>query len=327
MRVPGRLLALICVISTTATVWAGSVRLPFGLDAEKLSPRSNPASRDKIQLGRQLFFDSHLSSSGRVSCATCHDPRRAFSDGRTVAVGVYGATGDRNVPTLVNRAWGESFFWDGRAPTLEQQVLQPLFSAKELGMSAEAVLSQLRSARYRPLFTRVFGAEPTLDHLALALASYVRTILAGDSPYDRFEAGDRSALSRAATQGLAVFRLIGGCSACHNGPNLTDEAYHNTGVAWRRGPSHDEGRAGVTHASADIGAFKTPTLRQISRTGPYMHDGSFATLAEVIEYYDRGGQPNAGLDERIRPLNLSRRQKEDLLAFLNSLTGTVTEGP
>jgi cytochrome c peroxidase len=322
-----RLSALTCVVLATTTMWAGSVRVPFGLDVEQLSPRTNPASRAKIQLGRRLFSDPNLSSSGRVSCATCHDPRRAFTDGRTVAIGVDGAMGDRNVPTLVNRAWGQSFFWDGRATTLEQQVLQPVFAAKELGMSADAVLSLLRSPRYRSSFEVVFGAKPTLDHLALALASYVRTILAGDSPYDRFEAGDRSALSQSAAQGLAVFRLIGGCSACHNGPNLTDEAYHNTGVAWRLGPPQDEGRAGVTHAPADIGAFKTPTLRQISRTGPYMHDGSFATLAEVIEFYDRGGQRNAGLDEQIRPLNLSPLHKRDLLAFLNSLAGPVSEGP
>lgn len=310
-----------------AALWgAAAVRLPVGLDRSSANPPGNPASSAKIALGRQLFHDRRLSRDGSLSCADCHDPRRAFTDGRKVARGIGRADGERNVPTLVNRAWGLTYFWDGRAATLEDQVQQPVFNPRELGSSPQAVMKLLRSPSYRAAFRAVFGGEPALEQMSLALACYIRTIVSGESPYDRFEAGDRSALSPSAIRGLFLFRLLGGCSACHNGPNLTDEEFHNTGVAWRTGSPSDEGRARVTHTAEHSGAFKTPTLREISRTGPYMHDGSFATLEDVIEYYDQGGKPNPGLDSRIHPLHLSQEQKNDLLAFLMSLAGTTGEG-
>lgn len=318
-------------LALAAALCAQSGNLPMGLDRAAAHPPENRPSPAKISLGRRLFHDQRLSRDGSLSCASCHDPRRAFTDGQKVATGIGGAHGERNVPVLINRAWGRGFFWDGRAATLEEQALQPILNPIELGMSKKEVLALIRGPLYRDSFRAVFGAEPALDHLAQALACYVRTITSGDSPYDRFEAGDRPALSPSAIRGLFLFRLAGGCSACHNGPNLTDEEYHNTGVAWRSGIPRsgipkDSGRFRVTQNPRDRGAFKTPTLREISRSGPYMHDGSFSTLKDVIEYYDRGGQANPGLDEHIRPLQLTSGQKEDILAFLLSLSGSVNEG-
>lgn len=319
-------LVVLLVVLPEATLWAQAPRLPLGLNPESQSPASNPVSPAKVALGRRLFFDPFLSGDHSRSCATCHELRRAFADGRRLAVGVGGSRGERNVPTLVNRAWATSFFWDGRTTVLEQQVLEPLWNPRELGISADAALEVIRSPRYLSSFRSVFGEDPSLNQLALSLACYVRTIVSADSPYDRFEAGDRGALSHAAAQGRAVFRLLGGCSACHNGPNLTDEEFHNTGIGWRNGALRDAGRSRVTRSPEDRGAFKTPTLREISRTGPYMHDGSISTLKGVIEFYDRGGLPNPGIDSRMRPLHLSKAQKRDLLAFLNALSGSISEG-
>lgn len=230
------------------------------------------------------------------------------------------------MPAILNRAWGASFFWDGRAASLEQQTTQPILNPAELGMTPEAVLALIRSGSYRAQFQAAFRAEPTLGLVGRALASFVRTIVSGNSPYDRFVAGDRSALNTAAQRGLALFHGKAGCSGCHAGPNFSDEQFHNTGVAWRTGAPADEGRAAVTHSPEDRGAFKTPTLREISRTAPYMHDGSLATLDKVIDYYDGGGQRNPGLDPMLHPLHLSPAEKADLLGFLASLAGRITDG-
>jgi cytochrome c peroxidase len=218
----------------------------------------------------------------------------------------------------VNRGYGKSFFWDGRIATLEEQVLQPILSPAEMDMTVEEALARLRAeSRYAAL---------TREGLAQALASYVRTILAGGSPYDRYIAGDREALTEQARMGLQIFRRKGNCASCHLGPNLTDERYHNTGVAWRQGRFVDTGRFIVTKRDQDRGAFKTPTLRQVAGRAPYMHDGSIATLEEVVEYYDRGGNRNPNLDSELQPLGLSGEEKQALVAFLRSLNGVVREG-
>jgi len=316
-----------------AVVLTAGSRPPLGLDLYRPAPEDNPLTTAKVALGRQLFFDKQLSRDGSLSCAGCHDPRRAFTDGRVLATGVGGMQGRRNAPTLVNRAWGEAFFWDGRAVTLEQQALEPILNPRELAMTPQAVVVLARSTQYRPRFQRAFGSDPSLFDVARALASYVRTIQSGDAPYDRYLAGDRNALSTAARRGFTLFVGKAGCSNCHSGPLLTDELFHNTGVAWRSGITSeglqapaDEGRWNVTHANADRGAFKTPTLRQIARTAPYMHNGSFARLEDVIDYYDRGGEKNPVMDFRVRPLHLTPREKRDVLAFLDALSGTVREG-
>ena len=276
---------------------------PLGLDLYMPTPESNRLTKEKVALGRRLFFDKRLSRDGTVACATCHAPKRAFSDGRAVARGVGGVEGTRNSPAIVNRGYGSLFFWDGRAKTLEQQVLEPILNQKELALT-------------QPELERRTGLEAA--QVRSALASYVRTIRSGDSRFDRYSAGKTGALSDLEKAGMAVFRGKGNCWVCHIGPNFTDERFHNTGVAWRDGRLLDEG--------AGKGDFKTPTLREVARTAPYMHDGSVATLKDVIEFYDGGGRPNAHLDEQIRPLRLSTQEKKALGAFLLSLTGSIREG-
>jgi cytochrome c peroxidase len=290
-------------------------------------PEDNPLLPARVALGRALFFDRRLSADESLACATCHNPERAFADRRRVSVGISGAMGHRNAPTLVNRGFGASHFWDGRASGLEAQVLEPIQNPTELGGPLEAAVSRLdRDTAYRDAFLTAFGGPVTSAHVARALASYVRTILAGDAPMDRFLAGDHDALTPAARAGLDVFRSRANCTACHLGPTFTDEQFHNTGVAWRDGRLLDEGRASVTGRDRDRGAFKTPTLREIARTAPYMHDGSLATLDNVIDFYDRGGTPNPSLDPEIRPLKLTPFEKRALVAFLQSLSGIVCEG-
>jgi cytochrome c peroxidase len=287
---------------------AVAIAIPLGLDLYLPVPEENPLSVEKIELGRRLFFDRRLSRDGSISCASCHDPKRGFSDGRPVAVGVFGRKGRRNAPALINRGYGRSFFWDGRIATLEEQVLKPIQDPNEMDLTlAEAV-------------SRVKLDESTI---ARALASYVRSILSGDSPFDRFINGDRRALTPEQQLGLQIFRGKGNCTACHVGPNFTDEKPHNTGVAWRDGKLTDPGRFALTGKNEDRGAFKTPTLRDVARTAPYMHDGSLATLEDVIDFYDRGGRPNPNLDPEVRQLRLSSEERRGLAAFLRVLAGRM----
>ncbi len=276
-----------------------ALAIPLGLDLYMPVPEENPLTAEKIEVGRRLFFDRRLSRDGSVSCASCHRPERAFSDGRTVAVGVFGRTGRRNAPALINRGYGRSFFWDGRVSSLEEQVLLPIQDANEMGMDISATAARI-------------GLP--VQEISRALASFVRSLLSGDSPYDRFSyGGDRSALWPEQQLGLQVFRGKGNCIACHVGPNLTDERLHNTGVAWRDGRLADAG--------AGRGNFKTPTLREIARTAPYMHDGSLVTLEDVIDFYDGGGRANPDLDPEIRPLRLTLVEKRALAEFLRGLAG------
>jgi cytochrome c peroxidase len=308
--------------------WSGSQRLviPLGLDLYMPVPEENPLTADKVALGRRLFAEPRLSRDRSLSCASCHDPKRAFTDGQPVAVGVFGRKGSRNVPTLINRGYGASFFWDGRANSLEKQVLQPIQDPKELDMTLEDAVARLKEAEdYPKLFSTAFGREVNAEDLARALASHVRTILSGDSSYDRYLHGDRAALSAEARQGLELYRGKAHCTACHVGPNLTDERFHNTGVAWREGRLLDPGRFAVTGKEADRGAFKTPTLREVARTAPYVHDGSLATLEDVVEYYSRGGNRNPHLDAELRPLQLTAEEKQALVAFLRALSGPTRE--
>jgi cytochrome c peroxidase len=295
----------------------GELVIPHGLDLYIPVPVENPVTSEKIDLGRRLFFDRRLSRDGSVACASCHNPDRAFSDGRRVAIGVFMRAGRRNAPALINRGYGRSFFRDGRAATLEEQVLKPIQDANEMDMTlAEA------SARVRL----------PVEDISRALATYVRSILSGNSRFDRYISGNRRALSREEQTGLQIFRGKGNCTACHVGPTFTDEQFHNTGVAWHEpspgsgtgGSFADEGRFVITRSATDRGAFKTPTLREVARTAPYMHDGSIATLSDVIEFYDRGGRANPFLDAELRPLALTDPEKRALAAFLRALSGTMT---
>jgi cytochrome c peroxidase len=300
---------------------------PLGLDAYMPVPESNPLTKEKIELGRKLFFDPVLSRDRTLSCATCHDPTLAFTDTKPVAVGVDGQKGTRRSPRLINRGYGKLFFWDGRAGSLEEQVLQPIQNPIEMATTLEEVEARLRGdTGYAVGFQKAFGRPPDTPALQQALASYVRTIVSGNSPYDRYVAGEAEALSAAQRRGLDIFRGKGNCAVCHLGPNLTDEEFHNTGVGWNHGASEDHGRAKITGDAADTGAFKTPTLREIAATGPYMHDGSLATLADVIEFYDKGGEPNPNLSMEMQPLDLTAKEKADLAEFLRALSGEVREG-
>jgi cytochrome c peroxidase len=282
---------------------------------------------DEVELGRRLFFERKLSSDGSTSCASCHNPDRAFTDGRTAAQGVSGQKGNRNTPTLVNRGDGLSQFWDGRAASLEKQALEPLANPKEQNTSVDAVLFWLRgNVAYRSEFPKVFNREVCAEDLASALASFVRTIRSADSRFDLYRRGEGD-FSKEEKEGFLIFRGKGGCFFCHAGKNFTDERFHNTGVAWREVRLVDQGRFAVTAKDDDRGAFKTPTLREVARTAPYMHDGSLATLEEVVEYYDRGGNANPHLDSQIVRLSLSAEEKRTLVAFLKTLSGKILWGP
>jgi cytochrome c peroxidase len=293
-------------------------------------PPFNKGTDAKIALGRQLFFDKSLSIDRTTACATCHDPGRAFTDGRPLAVGVGGKVGRRNSPTLVNRGFGRVHFWDGRESSLEELVLQPIADPAEMGLPLPELRARLDAdAAYREAFQAAFAGQVSVDTAGAALAAYLRTIRSGDSSYDRFSGGATDAMSDDAKAGLTIFRGKGRCSFCHREPLFTDEMLWNTGVALR--PDNtlaDNGGPAMFGAATPgrpqaVGAFKTPTLREVARTAPYMHDGSMATLADVVEFYDKGGRANAkGLF--IRPLNLSVEEKRALVAFLESLSGVVT---
>lgn len=305
--------------------------LPLGLQADSAYlPDDNPMSDAKIALGQRLFFDPRLSKDGRVACASCHVPAHGFADSRPVSPGVGGGRGARNAPTLLNRLFSAEQFWDGRAADLEAQVHVPLVDPREMGMTShDDVVANVRAvAGYAPLFAAVYG-DPGIDmpRIAKAIAAYERTVLAGDSPYDRHAAGDAAALRDDQARGLTVFLGRGRCVTCHVGFNFTDESYRNIGVGMDR-PTPDLGRYEVTRRDEDRGAFKTPTLRNVALTAPYMHDGSEPTLEAVVELYDRGGVRNAWLSKDVQPLGLSAQEKRDLVAFLHALTGPITNaGP
>jgi cytochrome c peroxidase len=290
-----------------------AIVIPLGLDLYMPVPEDNPLAADQIALGAQLFSDRRLSRDGSRACASCHNPALAFADRRPVAVGVLGRRGRRNTPALINRGYGRAFSWDARATSLETQVLSPISDPREMDLSIEEAAARVNLTR---------------DQISRALASFVRSILSGDSRFDRFVNGNRLALDAAEQRGLQIFRGKGNCTTCHVGPNFTDERTHNTGVAWDagRGVLTDLGRNEVTGRDQDRGAFKTPTLREVARTAPYMHDGSVRTLDDVVTFYDRGGRANPHRDEDIRPLRLAASERSDLVAFLQTLSGTLHRG-
>jgi cytochrome c peroxidase len=275
------------------------------------APDSNPLTPEKITLGRQLFFDTALSKDNSVACGTCHDPDKAFTDGKAKAIGVHNLTGTRNSPSLVNAGTSRVFFWDGRADSLEAQALQPMINPKEMGLTDAEIAAR---------------TGLTTTEVVNALASYMRTIRSGESRVDYYRAGQTGMLNADEKAGFEIFRGKGQCAPCHGGPNFTDDRFHNTGVGFRNGSNDDEGRYAITHDERDRAAFKTPTLREVARTAPYMHDGSLATLDDVIDFYSKGGNRNPNQDPRIRPLNLTADEKRQLAAFLKALNGRITEG-
>lgn len=290
-------------------------KVPLGLDPLPV-PADNPMTAAKVELGKQLYFDPRLSYDGTISCATCHDPAKGWSNGEQFGIGIKGQKGGRSAPTVLNAAYFPLQFWDGRAEQLEGQALGPIQNPIEMGHTLEACVECLSGIEgYKKQFKEVFGTEVTSDGIAKAIAAFERTILSGDSAYDRHQAGNEKALSDSAKRGMEIFFNKGHCSACHAGANFSDAAFHNIGVGMDK-DKPDEGRQAISKMLGDRGSFKTPGLRDIARSAPYMHDGSLKTLEEVVEHYNKGGIANPQLDEEIFPLNLTAEEKADLVAFL-----------
>lgn len=296
--------------------------IPDGLDPRSV-PGDNRLTEKVVALGRKIFFDPILSEDNTVSCASCHQPEIGFASHNKLAIGIRGQVGTRNSPTLLNRAYGKSFFWDGRAKTLEEQALQPIANEIELGSSVDAALERIRARDdYRRLFQEAFGGAEsiTASNLAKALASFQRTLLMGNSPVDQFQSANYDALNDSERQGLWIYESRGGCWQCHSGGNYTDELFHNTGVSYGS-KNRDRGLGEITGKSEDDFKFKTPTLRGVALTAPYFHDGSAKTLEEVVEFYSKGGAPeDPQLDSRMKKLNLSESDKKNLVAFLKALS-------
>lgn len=326
---------LMMIVLVGATAWAGdvpnpvptdrlpphlSVRdVPVGLPARPV-PHDNPLSESRVRLGRRLFFDPILSADHTVACASCHQPEHGFAGSDAMPVGIHGQRLARRAPTLWNRAYGRSFFWDGRAGSLEAQALQPIANPTEMGLPIAEALKRLRAnRRYTSDFAAAFGDGVTEANLARAIVSFERVLLRGGSTVDRFrQLGDHNALTTQERHGLWLFESKGRCWRCHGGSNFTDEAFHNTGVGWGK-PPLDLGRFTITGKDSDRGKFKTPTLRGVILRPPYMHDGSLRTLKDVVLYYNRGGNANPHLDPALGKLGLSENEVDDLVAFLKAL--------
>jgi cytochrome c peroxidase len=291
------------------------VKAPLGLRPVRVV-KDNPLTREKIELGKQLYFDKRLSRDNSVSCASCHDPNKGWSNGERFATGIGGQVGGRSAPTIINTGYQAFQFWDGRAEELEGQALGPIQNPIEMDMNLPELEAKLNKiSGYRQQFQKVFGTDGTADGIAKAIAAFERTILSGNAPFDCFQAGDKNALSESAQRGMNIFFNKAFCSACHAGPNFTDGAFHNVGIGMDQ-KKPDIGREEHSKQLGDRGAFKVPTLREIARTAPYMHDGSLKTLEEVVDYYSRGGIPNPQQDEEIFPLKLTDQEKKDLVTFL-----------
>ena len=352
-RARGLWLALLVAATAASVAQTGEapLKLPLGLPVDlwmRLVPPVNPVTAEKIELGRRLYYDKRLSADGTIACATCHDPEKGFADGRKVAEGIGGKPGTRNSPTVLNAVFNELQFWDGRAASLEEQAKGPLVNPIEMGMKDhDAVVAVVqRDATYATDFSKVFGRAANIDDIVAAIATFERTVVSGDSAFDRFSAGDPTALSPSAKRGFDLWNGKARCGTCHSigplNPNFTDNKFHNIGVAKglnlralssKAAPPgttstslsdaevSELGRFVVDRRSTSIGAFRTPGLRDVALTAPYMHDGSKGTLMEVVAFYQTGGELNPYLDAEMKPVELTGRDMSDLVAFMESLTG------
>jgi cytochrome c peroxidase len=335
------LLLLCCLHTGLATAAEPQTLLPAPL------PQLQMPALERVALGRMLFFDRRLSGDGTMNCATCHIPEEMFADGQPLS-GAYPTSRHwRHTPSLLNVAYLQSFFWDGRSHSLEDQAAGPIEAAFEMNLPMAYLVERLReSPGYVHLFQQVFGRLPDPQGIVAALADFQRTLVVKDTPFDAFLQGEDALLSPAARRGLDIFfGERGGCAACHRGALLTDQQFHNIGVeetdSLRQDPLRratrnffvtqmglerqdpDPGRFAVTRQAADSGAFRTPALRQVAETAPYMHNGSLATLEAVIDFFSNGGGSHPNKSPKMQPRNFSAQEKEDLLAFLRSLSGTV----
>jgi len=300
------------------------LKIPFGLEETAVViPADNPLTIKKIELGRMLFFDRRLSEDNTIACASCHLAKFAFTDGMPVSTGIRGQKGGRSAPVSFNRVFSSVQFWDGRAATLEEQSVGPFTNPIEHGfVKHDIMIAKMKKIPgYQMLFMQAFGEDITIGNVGKAIASFQRTVLSGNSPADRFDQGQEAgAISEAAQRGLLLFREKARCTKCHSGFNFTDEKFHNLGLGWDDNKV-DLGRYMVTKNAEDIGAFKTPTLREIARSAPYTHDGRFKTLEEVVNFYNKGGVKNPHQDPLIIPLELTVQEKHDLVEFLHTLNG------
>lgn len=324
------LAAIVAASSLAIEVRAGwrhlaidSIRpLPGGLGVLPALPedRENPTTPAKVELGRQLFEDTRLSGDESLSCASCHPREMGYTEAVPFSAGAEGQPMPRHTPTLLNSAYYRYINWDGKFASIPQLVLAVLANPKNMNMQDEAVLvARLESVPgYRASFREIFGGPPSKQRVALAIDAYVRKLTTPNSPFDRYAAGDRSALTDAQKRGLTLFVGKAECAMCHRGPNFEDDQFHALGVK-----GEDAGRYKITGAEADRNAFKTPTIRNVALTAPYMHDGSLSTLRDVIDFYDAGGGDQQPKSVLLRKLHLSEREKGDLVAFLESLTGKV----
>jgi cytochrome c peroxidase len=298
-------------------------KVPLGLP-ERIVPKDNPLTPERVALGRRLFFDPLLSRTETIACANCHDPAHGFAGRDPIAVGIDGKKGKRHAPSLLNRAFANYFFWDGRETSLEAQALKPIEDPVEMDNSLAEVTRRLQAhTAYPALFKAAFDDGITAQNLGKALASFERTLLLGNSRVDRFRAGETGVLNDAERHGLWLWESKARCWRCHSGPNFTDGKFHNTGVSWGKEPL-DLARFEITGEEKDRGRFKTPSLRGVAITAPYMHDGSMSTLEEVIRFYNQGGlyrsRLNSNRDAFLEPLGLSFEEMENLAAFLRALS-------
>ena len=278
------------------------------------SPADNPSTPAKVELGRKLFFDPGLSANGKLACASCHDVRHGFTDGEVLSLGVKGQPLARHTPTVINLAWSQAYFWDGRAGSLEQQAVMPIAEAKEMGMSYEVMTSRLQAdADYRRLFQAAFPGEgPSVATVGKAIAAFERTLVYADAPFDRWIAGDEGAISEQAKRGFVDFNTRAGCAQCHKGWNFSDGKFHDNGV-----PSDDVGRSAIVADASLTHWFKTPGLRNIAERAPYMHTGELASLQDVLRFYRRFTRRDT-LSPEMR--NVRTRGAGDIIAFLQTLT-------
>ncbi|MEK6749588.1 MAG: cytochrome c peroxidase [Pseudomonadota bacterium] len=285
------------------------------------APENNKVTPERVALGKSLFFDPRLSGSKWISCATCHNPALGWSDGLPTAIGHGMKVLERTTPTILNTAYQKSQMWDGRFATLEHQALGPIQADVEMNQNIDSLLEVLKSNQgYVALFEKAYPGEGiNKDTLAKAIASYERTIVSSESPFDLWIKGDEKAISAAAKRGFALFEDKANCVACHQGFNFTDNGFHNVGLKGNT----DMGRFAKKAIKSMKGAFKTPTLREVNLTAPYMHNGIYKTLTEVVEHYNRGGDEKENLDPNMKPLHLSTQEVADIVAFLNALTGPM----
>jgi cytochrome c peroxidase len=285
-------------------------------------PAGNVNYVQKVELGKQLYFDGRLSKNNSISCAFCHNPGTGFADARQFSIGAFGTAGGRQAPTVYNTAFNPFQFWDGRATSLEEQAIGPIHNPIEMAETHETVVPKIaKIPGYQKQFKAVFGNSVNLQGIADAIAAFERTIVSANSAFDKHAMGESDAIDESAVRGLQLFKGKARCILCHNGPNFTDNQFHNIGVPQEGLLKEDLGRYNVSRLDRDKGAFKTPTLRSITETAPYMHDGVVKTLEDVIEFKDKGGQPNSHLSPLMKPLGLAPEEKTDLVAFLKTLTG------